>query len=171
MDVSKAIKVRRSVRGYLEKEVEEKRLNEILEAARIAPSASNRQEWRFVVVRDKKTRQRLSEAAKRQKFVAEAPVVIVCCAETDEHVMTCGQMCYPIDVAIAIDHMTLQAVELGLGTCWVGAFYADKVKEILGIPQEIKVVEMLSLGYPDSPDEDIEKNRMSMEDIVRYDRW
>ena len=125
MNVMEAIKNRYSVRGYKNRPVEREKLNKILEAARFAPSASNKQEWRFIVVQDKDTRQHLMEAAKNQPFVGEAPVVIACCAKTDDHIMTCGQMCYPIDVAIAIEHMALEAVEEGLGTCWVGAFYED----------------------------------------------
>ncbi len=170
MDVFEAIKERRSIRSYLEKEVEEEKLKAVLEAARLAPSASNRQEWRFVVVRDKQNRHKLSQAAKGQVFVKEAPVVIACCAESDGHVMTCGQACYPIDVAIAIDHMTLAAVELGLGTCWVGAFYEQEVKQILNIPENIKVVELLALGY--SKEElSGSKNRLSIEEIVYFEQW
>ncbi len=171
MEVSKSIKLRRSVREYIEKEVEEEKLNKILEAARLAPSASNRQEWRFIVVKDRELRRKLAEASKGQKFVGEAPVVIACLAITDEYIMSCGQMCYPIDVAIAIDHMTLQAVELGLGTCWIGAFFSDKVREILEIPEEIKIVELLTLGYPKNPLEIKEKNRIDMETMVHWEKW
>ncbi len=170
MDVMSAIKKRKSVRGFLEKDVEEEKLKTILEAARLAPSAGNRQEWRFIVVRDKATREKLIKAAKNQAFVAEAPVVIVCCAQTDNHTMTCGQLCYPIDLAIAIDHMTLMAVELGLGSCWVGAFYEQEVKKILDIPKEIHVVELLPLGYPKDPKE-IGKDRKPLKEIVMYERW
>ncbi len=169
MDIFEAIKKRRSIRKYKEEEVEEEKILKILEAARLAPSASNRQEWRFVVVRDRKTRKLLSEAAKNQKFVEEAPVVIVCCAQTDEHRMSCGQLSYPIDVAIAIEHMVLTAVEEGLGTCWIGAFYEDKVKEILNIPKEIKVVELLTLGYPKK--EPQAKERLPLEKIVKWESW
>src|SRR3989338_7182064 len=145
MNVMEAIKKRYSVRSYQDRAVEKEKLEIVLEAARLAPSASNRQEWRFVVVQDRDTRQRLMKAAKNQAFVGEAPVVIACCAKTDNHLMTCGQMCYPIDIAIAIEHMALEATEEGLGTCWVGAFYEDKVKEILGITKDIRVVELLAL--------------------------
>jgi len=170
MDVFEAIKKRRSVRAYLDKPVEEEKILKILEAARLAPSASNRQEWRFVVVKDKKTRAELKKAAKGQAFVGEAPVVIACCAETDNHVMTCGQLCYPIDVAIAIDHMTLSACGLGLGTCWVGAFYEEEVKKILEIPKNIKVVELLCLGYAK---EELKqpKERLSIEEIAFSEKW
>ena len=170
MNVMEAIKNRYSVRGYKNRPVEREKLNKILEAARFAPSASNKQEWRFIVVQDKDTRQHLMEAAKNQPFVGEAPVVIACCAKTDDHIMTCGQMCYPIDVAIAIEHMALEAVEEGLGTCWVGAFYEDRVKKILGIPQDIRVVELLALGYPAKPCSD-SKERLSIEEIVMHERW
>ncbi len=170
MDVMEAIKRRCSVRTYRDQLVEEEKLKSILEAARLAPSASNLQEWRFIVVRDKHTRQRLMKAAKNQAFVGEAPVVIVCCAQTDNHVMSCGQLSYPIDVAIAIEHMALKAVEEGLGTCWIGAFYEEQVKDILGIPKDIRVVELLLLGYPVKPSP-MHKVRLSLEEIVMYERW
>ena len=170
MDVMEAIRRRCSVRSYQDRAVEKEKLEIILEAARLAPSASNRQEWRFIVVQDKNTRQRLMKAAKNQAFVGHAPVVIACCAQTDSHAMTCGQLCYPIDVAIAIEHMALKATEEGLGTCWIGAFYEDQVKEILGIPKDIRVVDLLTLGYPDKPCPS-HKDRLSLEEIVMYEGW
>jgi len=170
MDVMEAIKRRCSVRSYQDRAVEKEKLGIILEAARLAPSANNRQEWRFIVVQDKNTRQRLMKAARNQTFVGQAPVVIACCAQTDNHAMTCGQLCYPIDVAIAIEHMALKATEEGLGTCWIGAFYEEQVKEILGIPKDIRVVELLALGYPDKPCPS-HKDRLSLEEIVMYERW
>jgi len=169
MDVFEAIKERRSVRVYDDKPVEKEKLDKIFEAARLAPSAANYQEWRFVVVMEKSKRKALMTAANNQSFVAEAPVVIACCAETDGHKMRCGEQCYPIDVAIAINHITLAAVALGLGTCWIGSFYPDKVREILNIPKTIKIVELLTLGYPaDSPHP---KNRKTIEEIVHYEEW
>lgn len=145
-------------------------MTRLLEAARLAPSASNRQEWRFVIVRDADVRAKLSQAARKQKFIAEAPVVVACCADTNNHVMTCGQLCYPIDVAIAVDHITLCAAAEGLGTCWVGAFYENKVKKILNIPKHIRVVELLAVGYPKDPSP-AEKSRLPLKDLVRYERW
>lgn len=169
MEVMEAIKQRRSIRNYTDRPVEEEKLNLILEAGRLAPSAANRQEWRHVVVTDKETRRKLMRAAKGQGFVAQAPVVIAACAETDNHVMSCGQPCYPIDVAISVDHMTLKAVEEGLGTCWIGAFYEDEVKKILGIPDDIRVVELLTLGYPE--DLPPPRARKAISEIVRYEKW
>ena len=170
MNVFEAIKKRKSVRNFLDKPIEEEKLRAILEAARIAPSAKNRQEWRFIIVKDHEVRKKLAEATKGQKFVGEAPVVIVAYALDDGYVMTCGQLSYPIDVAIALDHISLAAVEVGLGTCWIGAFYEDKVKEILGIPDNYRVVHLMPIGYPVI--ESIkEKNRLPMNEIVKNEKW
>jgi nitroreductase len=110
MGVMTAIKMRRSIRHYKDKAVEEEKLGKVLEAGRLAPSAGNLQEWKFVVVRDKGTREKLAIATCNQKFVSEAPVVIVACATVTDYAMECSQLAYPIDVAIAVDHMTLKAV-------------------------------------------------------------
>ena len=170
MDIYEAIVNRKSMRAFKDKDVPEEMISRLLEAARLAPSASNRQEWRFIVVRDPATRKQLSKAAMGQKFVGEAPVVLACCAETDGHVMACGQLCYPIDVAIAIDHITLCATADGLGTCWIGAFDESQVKEILGIPPQIRVVGLLPIGYPKDPSS-VKKNRLLLKEIVKYERW
>jgi len=85
-------------------------------------------------------------------------------------VMACGQQCYPIDVAIAIDHLTLCAAAEGLGTCWIGAFDEGKVKDILSIPKGIRVVELLPLGYPRDPSP-VKKNRFPLQKVVKYEQW
>jgi nitroreductase len=169
MELFEAIEKRRSVRAYQDRPVEKEKLERIFEAARLAPSACNFQEWRFVVVTDRQKRQALMEAANNQQFVGEAPVVLACCAETDKHVMRCGECCYPIDVAIAIDHITLAAVALGLGTCWIGSFHPDRVRTILNIPQSVQVVELLTLGYPAGAPRP--KNRKPVSEIRFYETW
>jgi nitroreductase len=169
MTVMEAIRNRFSVRSYLQKSVEPEKLQRMLEAARLAPSAGNRQEWRFVVVTDEGTRGALMHAAREQRFVGEAPVVIAACAQDVEHVMPCGHLSYPIDVAIALEHIALQAVDEGLGTCWIGAFDEAQVKEVLGVPEQVRVVELMSVGYPAvAPGP---KNRKPMNEIVMYERW
>jgi nitroreductase len=170
MNIYEAIKMRKSVRAFKNENVPDNVLTRILDAVRLAPSANNSQEWRFVVVRDPKTRRAIAQAACRQTFVGEAPVVLACCAKDNRHVMTCGQQSYPIDAAIAIDHLTLCAAAEGLGTCWIGAFYEDEVKQILGIPPAIRVVALLPLGYPQDP-KPVRKLRLSLERIVSYERW
>jgi len=169
MNVFEAIQQRFSVRSYLDKPVEEEKLRRVLEAARLAPSAGNRQEWRFVVVRDAETRAALAEAANGQAFVGQAPVVIAACAVGGQHVMSCGQLSYPIDVAIALEHIALQATEEGLGTCWIGAFKEEEVKRILGIPDDVRVVELMPLGYPATGPQP--KRRLSLEEIVKWEKW
>ncbi|MFZ3383136.1 MAG: nitroreductase family protein [Candidatus Methanoperedens sp.] len=169
MDVKTAIRTRRSIREYEPREVEEEKLMKVLESGRLSPSASNRQERRFIVVRDAERRKALSEAARNQKFLARAPVVIAACSVQKDYVMACGQLAYPIDTAIAVDHMTLTAVEEGLGTCWIGAFDETKVKEILNVPDEIRVVTLLPLGYPsDIPQP---TPRKGLDEIVMWETW
>jgi nitroreductase len=169
MDVSEAIQKRRSVRKYQTRNIENDKLDRVLEAGRLAPSARNLQEWRFVVVRDGGRRKRLAEAAKGQTFVGEAPVVIAACATVTDYIMTCGQLTYPIDLAIAVEHMVLAAAVEGLGTCWIGAFYEEEVKKVLNIPPEVRVVALLPLGYPDeSP---APRPRKEMKEIVAFETW
>ncbi|MGB2696737.1 MAG: nitroreductase family protein [Candidatus Zixiibacteriota bacterium] len=169
MNVFEAIKSRKSIRSFSDQKIEEEKLKKVLEAGRLAPSAGNMQEWKFVVVRDKELKEKLGTAANNQRFIAKADVIIVGCATEVDKIMTCGQYTYPIDLAIAMDHMSLQAVEEGLGTCWIGAFKEDEVKKILGIPDEIRVVELMPLGYPLFVPEP--KPRKKLEDIVAYDHW
>jgi nitroreductase len=148
MDVLEAISKRRSVRAYADKDVEEEKLLKVLEAGRLAPSAKNRQEWRFVVVKDRETRRKLVKACMGQRYVEQAPVTLVGCAVGTDYYMPCGQLAYTVDVSIAFSFMMLEAAELGLGTCWLGAFHEDEVKEILNIPEAMRVVVVMPLGYP-----------------------
>jgi nitroreductase len=169
MDVFEAIESRRSIRKYLNKEVEQDKIDKILESARIAPSAANRQEWKFVVVKDQQTRDKLVDACMGQKFVAQAPVFIAACSTESEKVMPCGQYAYSVDLSIALSFMILEATELGLGTCWLGAFKEDEVKSILNIPDEVRLVGLTTLGYSDeSPDK---RPRKSFEEVVTYEKW
>ncbi len=170
MDVYEAMRARRSVRAFRAEAVEDETLDRIFEAVRLAPSARNRQEWRFVIARDALLRERLAGEAAGQPFVGEAAAVIACCAQTDGHLMRCGQPAYTVDVAIAVDHLTLAAAAEGLGTCWIGSFDEGIVKRILGIPPEIRVVQLLALGKPrgDGPSA---KNRLKLSEILHYERW
>ena len=169
MDVMTAIQTRRSVRSYTDRPIEEEKLQAVLEAARLAPSARNMQEWKFVVVRDPATRQQLAKAAKDQAFVGQAPAVIAACATAPDYVMSCGNPASLIDLAIAVDHMTLKAVEEGLGTCWIGAFDQNRVKTILGAPENVNIVVLLPIGYP--ADQPSAKSRKLLAEIVCHDRW
>jgi nitroreductase len=171
MNVMDAIKARKSVRAFLAKPIEDEKLNAVLQAARLAPSAANLQEWRFIIVREPETIKKLAAVTGGQTFVAEAPVIIVACAETGGEVMRWGgPPCYQIDVAIALDHMSLAAVDLALGSCWIGLFDDKIVKEILHIPAEIRVLVLMLLGYPSDPSVN-EKNRLPLDRIVKHEHW
>lgn len=160
---------RRSIRSYLDKKVEDEKLSTVLEAARLAPSAKNRQEWRFIVVKDAARKEKLVKAAGNQEFIAEADVIIAACGlDTDYH-MTCGHPGFLVDVSIAMDHLTLQAAEEGLGTCWIGAFQQKKVQEILGVPDKASVVALTPLGYP--AEEAKPRKRKKMSSIVFQEEW
>jgi len=164
--ILEAIKKRKSVRRYLDKKIPEDILKEIMEAARLAPSASNRQPWKLVVVQDKKLRQQLMQASRNQSFVGEASVVIAGCAINVNHIMPNGIHSYPVDLAILLDHISLQAAELGLGTCWIGAFNQEKVKEILHITDDVTVVCLMTLGYPAG--DGFKSSRKPLDEIVCY---
>ena len=169
MDVFTAISRRSSVRAYKSTDVEEDKLTKILEAARLSPSASNRQEWKFIVIRNKETRKKLAKAAFGQSFIGEAPVVIVACGTESKAMMSCGQPTHTVDVSIACAYMILQAYELGLGTCWIGAFSEDEAKKVLDIPEHVRVVAMTPLGYPNQPSS--KKLRKSLDQIVCYEKY
>ena len=165
-----AIRARKSVRSYLDKPVDDATLARVMEAARLAPSARNDQEWRFIAVRDQAMRERIAREAAKQPFIAEAAILLACCAETDGRLMTCGQPAYTIDVAIAVDHLSLAAAAEGLGTCWIGAFDEGLVKKLLGIPPAVRVVQLMPLGWPVDP-APIAKRRLPMAKILRMERW
>ena len=169
MDILEAIKERRSIRTYVRRQVEDEKLQRVLEAARLAPSARNMQEWKLIVVKDKGTRERLMKAAGNQTFVAQAPVVIAACGVLADYTMRCGQLSYPVDVAIAVDHMTLQAHAEGLGCCWVCAFSEPEVKEILGVPATVRVVTLLTLGYP--AEHPAPRARKELAELVSYEKF
>lgn len=169
MEFIEVIKKRRSIRAYQSKEISEEKLGRILEAARFAPSANNKQSWKFIVVKDPETKRKLVKVSRNQSFIGEAPVVIAGVALEPDRVMSCEVPAYAVDLAIAIQHIALAAANEGLGTCWIGAFSQDDVKKILEVPDSYKVVALMPMGYPaESPGT---KTRKPLEDIVCYDQF
>ncbi|RLF26609.1 MAG: nitroreductase [Thermoplasmata archaeon] len=162
MDVYEAIMERRSIRAYSDKEVEEEKLLKLLQAAQHAPSAKNMQEWRFIVVTDEKTRKELAVACRNQWFIAEAPLVIAGVSDP-------GFRWYQVDMGIALEHIALQAVELGLGTCWIGAFDEEKVSGLLNVPEDLETVALLTVGYPQ--EEPRRTSRKPLDEIVCYNSY
>jgi nitroreductase len=169
METITAIKQRRSVRAYSDMPVEKDKVARVLEAARLAPSARNLQDWRFVVVQRQDIRDKIALASKGQEFIKDAPIVIAACGTNPDYIMSCGQYAYTIDISIALTHMMIRATDLELGTCWIGAFNERRVKEALSIPDEVRVVALLTLGYPRFLPQP--KSRKPLDDIVNYDRW
>ncbi|MDW8033454.1 MAG: nitroreductase family protein [Nitrososphaerota archaeon] len=170
MNVFEVIEKRRSIRKYLEKNVEKDKILRILEAARLAPSAANRQPWDFIVVTDPEVKKKLGAAYPRDWFV-NAPIIIIACA-TPAKAWTRrdGEEYWKVDVAIAMENLVLAAWEEGLGTCWIGAFDEQEVKKVLGIPQEVRVVAMTPLGYP-AEDKGPVVDRKPLYEIVHYEHW
>ena len=168
MTVLEAINQRYSCRNYSEKAIEKEKIEQVLEAARLAPSAKNLQDWRFVIVTDKDKKRKLAEAANNQSFLEKAGAILIACTVSD-YIMRCGQPAGIIDVAIALEHICLQATELGLATCWIGSFYPDKVKDLVGIPDDIDIVELLAIGYP--LDTQKRTNREPVEKIACFENW
>lgn len=169
MELYEAIENRYSVRAYQDKPVEQAMLDRVLGAARLAPSGSNRQPWKFVVVRDAETRAKLIAACCDQAFVGKAPVVIAGVGLAPDRSMRCDVPGDPVDVAIAMEHIALAATAEGLGTCWIGAFAQDSVRDLLGVPKDAKVIEVMTLGHP--ADEPGPKSRKPIDEIVCYEKF
>jgi nitroreductase len=152
MDVFEAIAKRRSIRKYQDKDVDDRLIGVLLWAAAQAPSAGNLQEWRFIVVRDKKTKELLYNAALKQDHVKEAPVLIVVAADLEIQSLKYGkrgELVYALlDCGAAIENMLLAATSIGLGACWVSAFDEEDVKNILRLPDFIRPIAIITVGYP-----------------------
>jgi nitroreductase len=168
MELLEIIKKRHSCRDYLDKPVEPEKLDIIFEAARQAPSAKNLQDWRFVVVTDKGKKLRVAQCTNRPEVFSKAAVIIAACSNNDE-IMRCGQPVGPIDIAIALEHIALQATALDLATCWIGSFETRTVRRILDIPNNIQIIELMAIGYPASGTR--RSSRLPLEDIVCYEKW
>lgn len=149
------IKRRRSIRGYRPDPVPEDILNQILKAARLAPSGGNRQPWHFIIVKDPETKRRLGMSS----WAVEAPIVLIGCTEGSA-----------IDISIAFEHIVLAATNFGLGTCWMGRWgYDAEIKKALRIPEHIRVLAVTPVGYP--AEEPEPKPRKSLSEITHYEKF
>ena len=175
MEVFECIKSRRSVRKYERKDVPNELIGQIIFAGTQAPSCGNMQPWEFIVVRDEKTKNEISQVALRQEHIEDAPVLIVVCANPEksgDRYDDRGRNLYCIqDTAAAIENMLLMANSLGLGTCWIGAFDEGRVKKILNIPERLRPVAILTLGFPVPYEKSGKKIRMPFENITWVDKY
>ena len=145
------------------------KLSRILEAGRLAPSAKNRQPWRFLVVDDPEIKSRLTSAAYGQQHVQDAGAVIVACSTNIEYIMPNGQPAYPIDITFAVSFMMLQAEKEGYGSCIVTMFNESEVHNILTLPYSMKAVMMLAVGEKD--EEPVHTDRKSTSQVVSFNHW
>ena len=177
----KEIKTRRSIRKYTDQPVEEEKILQVLESARLAPSGSNTQPWHFIIVKSEATRKKLAEAAHNQNWMTAAPVFIVCVADIRSRIKegvslslnesSPQQELKQIirDTAIAAEHILLEAESLGLGACWVAWFEQEGIRPLLNIPSDKYVVGIITAGYPDEQPK--ARPRKKPEDILHHEVW
>jgi len=175
------IRARRSIRKYIDKPVEDEKIIQLIESARLAPSGSNTQPWHFIVVKSKSVREKLAEISHSQKWMLSAPVFIVCAADIrcriekdieikineDSPEQELKQIIR--DTSISVTHILLEAENLGLGTCWVGWFTQGEIRPILNIPDDKYVVGVITVGYTnETPNA---RPRKKLEEIIHYENW
>lgn len=168
MDFNTLIKTRYSCRSYQPVAIEEEKLYKVLEAGRLAPSACNNQPWHFIVTRNSEILEKLYSCYDRNWFKSAKTIITICGDHSISWKRADGKDHCDIDIAIAVDHMTLQAAELGLATCWVCNFDKEKCSKILNLPENIEPIAILPIGYP-ADSVDIERHslkRKKLEDIV-----
>jgi len=171
MEVLDAAKAIRSVSKFLPTPVPEQKVQAVMNAARLAMSVDNLQPWKFIVVNDEEMKRRLAGACSNGRTMADAPLLIVACARMDEAVSTVGgyMNSYPLDLGVAIGHLTLAATGEGLGTSWTFAFNEDKVKAVLGIPPDAKVIGLTPLGFPEELPPSAGRKHLS--EILSYNKY
>ena len=175
LEFYEVIRTRRSVRSYKPDPIPDDVLQRVLEAARIAPSGSNRQPWRFIIVRDEETKKKLVPACHNQSWIAEAPIIVVACAQELAYNRGgyMGKLSGIMDVTIAFTHLILAARAEGLGTCWIGAFDNEQVKEVLGVPSGWNVAALTPLGYPAEGESAFREpvGRKPLDEIISTDKF
>lgn len=164
MDVFEAIRARRSVRRYKPGPIADAHLGKILEAGRLAPSAGNRQPWRFIIVQDEIRKKGVAEAANNQAFLRDTAAIVVASCDPDASAKWCEK-----DTMIALEHIVLAATALGYGSCWIGAFNEGELRRLLKIPEKIKIVALLPIGAPD--EKPSPKPRKDFHEIFYKEEW
>ncbi len=169
MDFLELAKQRYSVRAYKSDPVEDEKLQKVLEAARLAPTACNLQPFQFIVIHTKGREAELRRIYSDSWFV-QAPIVICACGMPSQSwIRSDGKNYWEVDVTIAMDHLILAAADLGLGTCWIGAFNPDAAREVLRLPNDVEPIAFTPLGYPD--DQPGYKGRKTINELVKYEHW
>jgi len=169
MDFLELVTKRNSVRGYKTIPIEDEKLRQVLEAARMAPTGANRQAFQLIVAHTKGREAELRKIYDKDWFV-QAPVIICACA-TVEPGQPYREGGSSLNIGIVMDHLILAATSLGLGTCWIGAFNREEAVRILGLPEEAKPVICAALGYLDDAVQPRPKTRKPIGELVRYEHW
>lgn len=169
MEILKELKNRISSRNFKDIAIEKDIVQRILEAGRIAPSAKNRQPWRFIVIDNKELKDKIEKAAYGQEYVGGAGVIIAACSTNIEYDMPNGQPSYPIDISIAVSFMMIQAEHEGLGSCIVTTYDEADIKALLSVPYSMRVVMLLLVGYTD--EKLIVRDRQSLNRISAFNHW
>jgi nitroreductase len=169
MELLPEIENRQSIKDFSAKKIEDEKVTRILEAGRLAPSAKNRQPWRFIVINEDELRAKIQHSAFGQEHVGKAPVIIAAASTNIDYRMPNGQLSYPIDITFAVSFMMLQAEHEALGSCVITTFDEREVKELLTIPYSMKVVMLLLLGYPES--RPLKESRKPLERVSAYNHW
>lgn len=170
MDIQEVIRKRYSVRSYKPDPVENEKLAQILEAARLAPTASNNQPFKVIVIHTVGHKAELKKIYGRSFFTEPPLVLCVCVVHSQSWTRRVDRRgFYDVDAAIVMDHMILTATSLGLGTCWIGAFNPIAAREFLQLPEDVEPVLFTPLGYP--ADQPKEKERKPLSELVRYEHW
>lgn len=169
MELLPEIRNRQSIRRFKPDPVDQAQLDRVLEAGRLAPSAKNRQPWRFIVIEESSLREKIKVAAFNQEHVGQAPIIIILCSTNIDYRMPNGQYSYPIDISIAASFMLLQAQHEGLRSCIVTTFDETEIKELLTVPYSMKAVMMVLIGHGD--EEPIKESRKSLKRISAVNHW
>jgi nitroreductase len=169
MDFLELVQKRHSVREFLDKTVEQSVLLSVLEAGRLAPSACNFQPWVFILIQKMDDRERLRAVNDRPWFLNAPVILAVCCDHSVSWKRKDGKDFGDIDIAIALDHITLAATEKGLGTCWIGSFNASEARKVLRLPTHIEPVVFTPIGYPVSSS--FNKVRKSLPEILHWEYY
>jgi nitroreductase len=169
MAILEEILNRRSIKEFKTKPIEKDKLERVLEAGRLAPSAKNRQEWRFIVLQKEQLREKVKEAAFGDEKVGQAPAIIAMCTRKVEYIMPNGQLSDPIDLAFAAAFMVLQAVAEGLGTYVLSTYDEQMVRDLITVPYSMRVVLLILIGYPESIPEPTP--RKALKRITAFDHW
>lgn len=177
----KQVEMRRSIRKYIDKPVEDEKILQLIESARLAPSGDNTQPWNFIIVKSEANRQKLAEVSHNQKWMLAAPVYIVCVADIRSRIKNDAELYIDEnspqrelkqiirDTSIAVEHIVLEADNLGLSTCWVAWFTQEEIRPILNIPSDKYVVSIITVGYTNEIPK--ARPRKKLEEIIRYENW